>query len=81
MPVLDLVSSEKVEVLLNGKNVSEKRSESGKEFVIPALQLDKGWNEIEIQLPKNAREFSGRLECKNNSNFLSELRSSIEPRK
>lgn len=81
MPILDFVTSQKVELLLNGKNVSEKIASENNEYKVAALQLDKGWNEIEIVLPKSAKEISGRIECKNNSTFLSELRSSIEPRK
>lgn len=81
MPILDLLTSEKVELLLNGKNVSEKVEKVGSEFKIPTLQLDKGWNELELVFVKNAKQLSGKFECKNNPAFLSELRSSIEQRK
>ena len=77
MPVLDMVSEGKVELSLNGKNMSE-RSKDSKTFSV--LPLDKGWNKFTVNTG-GSRGVKIRFECKNQPKFMKELLSSIENRK
>ena len=77
MPVLDMVSEGKAELMLNGKNMAE-RSKDSKTFSV--LPLDKGWNKFTVKTD-GSRGVKIRFECKNQPKFMKELLSSIENRK
>lgn len=77
MPVLDMVSQNKVELKLNGKDMAE-RSKDGKTFTV--LPLDKGWNKFTLKTD-GARNVKIHFECKNQPKFMKELLSSIENRR
>ncbi len=76
MPVLDMVSADKVELKLNGKDMAE-RSKDGKAFTV--LPLDKGWNKFTVKT--NAGNVKIHFGCKNQPKFMKELLSSIENRR
>ena len=77
MPVLDMLSENKVELRLNGKDMAE-RSKDGKTFTV--LPLDKGWNRFTVKTD-GARNVKIHFECKNQPKFMKELLSSIENRR